>query len=277
MENETFLRFPRGREKALTFSYDDGVAADRKLMSILDDKKMLCTFNLNSGVFGNGAHGRMTCDEQLALFSGVPHEIASHGSKHLFLTKVSEARAINDVISDKARLEQLFGKVVCGFAYAYGAFDENIKSWLPKLGIKYARTTISTHQFGFPADPMELNPTCHHTESELFDLEEQFLKTNPHDFVKEREPYLFYLWGHSYEFDENSNWHIIERFVEKASDNDDIWYATNGVIMRYHEAYLRLEFSADGTMVFNPSGVDVWLEQRGQVFCAGAWKTTRLI
>lgn len=276
MENETFLRFPLGKEKALTFSYDDGVEADKRLISVLDEHDLLCTFNLNSGVFGNNAHGRMSQEEALATFSDIPHEIASHGSRHLFLTKVSAPRAIDELISDKRCLEELYGKVVCGFAYAYGAFNEQIKGWLAQIGTKYARTTVSSHAFALPDDPLELNPTCHHTDFDLFDLADKFLKTNPHDFVKEREPYLFYVWGHSYEFDDNNNWYLIENFADKIAFRDDIWYATNGEIIRYREAFLRLEFSVDGTMVYNPSALDVWLEQRKQLFCVPAGETVRL-
>ena len=36
MYHERYMRFPEGREKALTFSYDDGVLDDRKLIEIFD-------------------------------------------------------------------------------------------------------------------------------------------------------------------------------------------------------------------------------------------------
>ena len=41
------------------------------------------------------------------------------------------------------------------------------------------------------------------------------------------EPLLFYLWGHSYEFDDDDNWDTIEKFLQKAGCRDDVWYATN--------------------------------------------------
>ena len=45
----TFYRFPNGLRKALTLSYDDGVEQDVRLMDILDQHGIRCTFNLNSG------------------------------------------------------------------------------------------------------------------------------------------------------------------------------------------------------------------------------------
>ena len=32
-----------------------------------------------------------------------------------------------------------------------------------------------------------------------------------------RVPRLLYIWGHSYEFDNDNNWNVIEEFAEKGS------------------------------------------------------------
>ena len=47
MFEEKYMRFPQGRCKAVTFSYDDGVKADKKLVEILDKYGLKGTFNLN--------------------------------------------------------------------------------------------------------------------------------------------------------------------------------------------------------------------------------------
>lgn len=272
MENEVFMRFCKGLEKALTFSYDDGVSADRRLMKLFDDNGLKCTFNLNTGVFGNNAHGRMNRQDTLDLFVNCKHEIASHGSKHLFLTKVDAMRGIDEVLRDKRELESIFNTVICGFAYPYGAFSQTIKEYLSLINIKYARTTVSTHGFEIPKDFLQLNPTCHHTDSDLFDLADRFINTYPHEFIKEREPYLFYVWGHSYEFDENDNWDIIENFVKKVARNKDVYYCTNGELYRYVTAFNGLEFSVDATRVYNPSAITVWFEKDKKVYKAPAGK-----
>ena len=69
-----------------------------------------------------------------------------------------------------------------------------------------------------------------------------------------------YVWGHSYEFDNNDNWEVIEEFCKFMGGREDIWYATNIEIIDYMEAAKRLQFSADGGAVFNPSARSVWLE-----------------
>ena len=38
--------------KAVTFSYDDGVEQDKRLIQLLDRYGLKCTFNLNSGHLG---------------------------------------------------------------------------------------------------------------------------------------------------------------------------------------------------------------------------------
>ena len=43
------MRFPGGRMKAFTMSYDDGVEQDRKLIGIMRKNGVKVTFNLSSG------------------------------------------------------------------------------------------------------------------------------------------------------------------------------------------------------------------------------------
>ena len=71
-------------------------------------------------------------------------------------------------------------------------------------------------------------------------------------------PRLFYVWGHAYELDGEDNWYVVEelsRFM--AGHQDQVWFATNGEIMDYVNAYRRLEYSADGKLIYNPSALDV--------------------
>ena len=47
-----FLRFPGGKPKALTFSYDDGCRQDKETERILSEYGVKGTFNINSGCVG---------------------------------------------------------------------------------------------------------------------------------------------------------------------------------------------------------------------------------
>ena len=51
IRREKFLRFPGGKAKALTLSYDDGMRQDMRMVEILRPAGIKCTFNINSGCF----------------------------------------------------------------------------------------------------------------------------------------------------------------------------------------------------------------------------------
>ena len=82
-----------------------------------------------------------------------------------------------------------------------------------------------------------------------------------------------YVWGHSYEFTNNDNWDVIERFASLAGGRDDIWYATNIEIVDYMDAARRIIFSADHSLVSNPSAMDVWLSVDGMPVIVPGGKT----
>ena len=42
--------------------------------------------------------------------------------------------------------------------------------------------------------------------------------------------------------------------------HEDIWYATNIEIVDYMDAAARLQFTAAGDKVFNPSACNLWIE-----------------
>jgi len=67
------------------------------------------------------------------------------------------------------------------------------------------------------------------------------------------------VWGHSYEFDQDGNWELIESFWRYIGGRPDNWYATNIEIRDYMEAFERLQFTADCRIVRNPSAASVWI------------------
>ena len=267
MYYERYMRFPGGMEKAITFSYDDGVVADKKLIAILDKYGLKGTFNLNSKLFNVLEwHGRMDEEQTINTFKNSGHEVALHGARHIFLGNVPLPLAVKEVADNRAYLEEKFGCIVNGMAYAYSGVDDETVQALKALGVQYARTTVSTHSFAIPSDWLHLNPTVHHTEPCLKVLTDKFLSGKPSDEFKNREPWLFYIWGHSYEFDDNDNWDVIEDVCRRISQAGGVWAATNGDICDYVKCYQSLVYSLDGERVFNPSHRTVWLEIRGKVY-----------
>ncbi len=276
----TFLRFPGFKFKALTLSYDDGVRQDKRLISILDKYGIKATFNLNSGLFSQEKsdveEGRMTKEEVLDLYLNSSHEVAVHGFKHLSLSEVDPAVATIDVVKDRSELEKLFGRIIKGMAYANGAYNDTVVDILKNSGISYCRTVVSTENFIIPEDWLRMPATCHHKNPKLMDLAKDFLEAPLANYSWSRNPRLFYLWGHSYEFDLDDNWNVIEDFAKFVGNRTDVWYATNIEIYNYVQAYDRLVFSIDLGFVYNPSSIDVYIEVFGKEILVKAGETVEL-
>lgn len=245
--------YPGGKRKALTFSYDDGQKFDRRLVEIFDRHGMKGTFHLNSGRLGitRGKDEYVEPEQVAEVYAG--HEVACHGVEHRNLTTIARLQALLELLEDRRKLEQLTGDMVQGLSYAYGNYNEEIKTVVRSIGIKYARTIQETGLFHPPADFLEWHPTCHHN-NRLLELGDQFL-----DVPGFYELPIMYVWGHSFEFGWPDDWSVIEAFVEKMADKPDIWYATNMEICDYIYAVRAQEFSADRSTVHNPAALSVWM------------------
>ncbi len=272
-----FMRFPGWKTKAFTMSYDDGVRQDAHLMDIMNRRGLKGTFNISSGLFApedpknldSRIFGRrMTQREALELYGNSEHEVAVHGLTHSFLEHLPSNRAAYEIVEGRRRLENLFGYTVRGMAYPFGAFNDETVQILQKAGILYARTVDCTEKFDIPQDWLRLMPTCHHGHPQLMDLCDEFIGRKVI-----HAPQLFYLWGHSYEFDDDGNWSVIERFAEKISDRQDIWYATNISVFDYITAYRQLRFSVDMSMVENPTHTDLYFSGSDKNYMVKSGKT----
>ena len=268
--------FPGGLRKAVTFSFDDGVRQDLRLMEMFRKYGIKATFNLNSGLSGKehdweyrGIHvSRLSPEEIRENYGGF--EIAVHTVHHPDLTVLSAEGVIQEVFQDRQALEALAGYPVRGMAYPYGTCSEGLTGLLRSLGICYSRTVKSTHAYGFPEDYLEWHPTCHYMEQDAPKLADQFLAMDSDRLS------LFYLWGHSYELDGNDNWELMEEFCRKFGTAKDVWRASNMEIYLYMEALDRLVVSCDQKILFNPSAQDLWVTADGRPVKIEGGKTVRL-
>lgn len=274
-----FMRYPGNKAKALTLSYDDGVEQDERLMRILDKHGIKCTFNINSGtftpegtVFETGRiHRIMTEKVAVELYRDSGHEVAVHGLTHPWLEQLPTNIATYEIIQDRLNLERLFQRTIRGMAYPFGTFNDDVVAILKSAGIVYSRTVMDTEDFKLPTDWLRLPATCHHKNPKLQALTDRFITQTP-----KWEPWLFYLWGHSYEFEAEDNWNVIEDFSERIGGKSDIWYATNIQIYDYVEAYHRLQFSVDASIVHNPTSLTLYFEYSNQSYEIAPGDTLRL-
>ena len=222
-----------GKRKALTFSYDDGIEQDIRLAGLFDHYGLKCTFNLNSGINENGeTWDYKGIKVRRAGLSGLVkpfarHEVAAHSVSHPNLADLPHEQMLYEIRQDIADLESTFGVRIHGMAYPFGGYNDTVIQTLANCGLRYARTADSSHAFNLPAHTFRLQPTCHHNDYRMGELADLFLNTKPGDGF----PMLFYIWGHSYEFDADDNWRMLEMLCEKLAGRDDVFYGTNAEVL----------------------------------------------
>jgi peptidoglycan/xylan/chitin deacetylase (PgdA/CDA1 family) len=258
--------FKGGKFKALTMSYDDGKLADKKLVDIFNKYGIKGSFHLNGGLFSDP--GRVQKEEIKALYEG--HEVSAHTYTHPTISRCPLHMVAQQILDDRAALEELVGYTVRGMSYPNGSYSNDIVNMLPSLGVEYSRVVGSSHSFALPENYLTWTSTCHHNHN-LIENAEKFVALNKKQYL-----YLMYVWGHSYEFDNDNNWDLIENFCAFAGGKDDTWYATNIEIVDYMNALDQLKFSARGDFVFNPTCSDLWLSVDGETVIIPGGKQVQL-
>lgn len=274
-----FMRYPEGRAKAVTLSYDDGVQQDMHMIELMKRYGVKGTFNLNSGrfitrdhVYPEGKVWRAMVDEDvLPTYDPEICSVATHSVFHPTLLNASEAEIAEQILSDRRALEERFGRIVNGHAIPNGPHDETTIRVGKLCGLKFMRSVRSSHSFEYPKCLLPLDPTCSHSDPELMSLTEKFLTETPKE-----NPFLLYVWGHTYTFEGENNWYIIEDFMKAVSGRDDVWYATNDEIFDYAEKFGQLECSADGNIVSNPTDTEIWFQASGKVHSVKPGETVKL-
>ncbi len=231
--------------KAITFSYDDGVEQDKRLIKILDRYSIKSTFNLNSGLFNvYRSHDatllgksvtfhnyRIPIDEIKQVYEN--HEVAAHSVSHPNLTQITDDEVVYQMKEDAINLEKLTGNKMNGFAYPGGRpeyYDERVKRLIKdNTELYYGRTVKSNYSFDLQEDLMIFQPTVSHIDIEMREkLAREFLA------LETDKPQIFYMWGHSYELDVDEKvWTEFERFCELIAEKDDIYYGTNDQVFEY--------------------------------------------
>lgn len=234
-------------KKYLSFSFDDGLEQDRKLIELLKKYGLSATFNLNAGLFGKrdyvgrigsigfteytepGDHGLIKTTEHYRLpkekiaetYSGF--EIASHTYTHTPMPKLKSEQFADEIDRDIRELSSIAGYPVRGFAYPGGIATRASAAYLGTKGLLYARTAFANGKYNFPADPMRYAPTAAIKDKKAEKLLDAFLAEEL------REDLLFCLWGHGYEADfgtANASYAAFERIFARAAGHSNVIYCT---------------------------------------------------
>lgn len=230
----------QSRKKAVTFSYDDGVLQDIRLIELLNKYGLKCTFNLNSELLGEGgilirndqriSHYKVKKEDVKYIYEG--HEVAAHTLTHPTLTVVEDdAEIIRQVEQDRVALSELLGYEVVGMAYPGGGvnYNEHIAQVIREnTGVSYCRTTVNTDSFDPQSDLYTFHPNVYHImePDRLLEMGKRFVE------LETDKPQIFYIWGHAYEMDFDSDrWLKLEEFFKLISNRDDIFYGTNKEVL----------------------------------------------
>ena len=144
-----YLRFPEGKDRAVTLSYDDGCRSDIRFSREIGRYGLRATFNLNSGLIAEQpGEWRLTEEEIREYLLRPGYEIAVHGEYHRSTGALRPLEGIREVLGCRLSLEQRFGGLVRGMAYpnagitqlSEGVTYPEIRQYLRELGIVYART-----------------------------------------------------------------------------------------------------------------------------------------
>ncbi len=231
-----------GKMKAVTFSFDDGVLQDIRLIELLNKYGLKATFNLNSELF-NGQdilrfedeRPHAVCRYTIApkdvkeIYAG--HEVAAHTLTHPKLTTVEDDKEIiRQVEQDRLNLTRLVGYEVIGFAYPGGGVNNDVRCAeiiRKHTGIRYARGYKLCESFDIPDDLYQFSPNASADHLDALEvLTDRFLalETDKHQ--------LLFVVGHAYGLDyENERWAKLETLFQKISRRDDIFYGTNKEVL----------------------------------------------
>lgn len=251
---------------AVTISFDDGHAFDRRVVAAFNAWGLKATFNLNSGRLGRagrpadevGDRPFLDASEVADLYRG--HEVAAHTVTHPHLDRLTDERILAEVLEDRRALEELIGKPVRGMAYPYGAYDGRVIEVLREAGMAYARTCENAECCFPPPEPLAW-ATSAHQFAQAPSVPERFgALSADRDWSG-----VFHVWGHAFEFHDRRDWGALERIYRPLSGRDDVWYCTNIELFDHEDARRRVVVAPNRESARNPSARVVTLNVDGRL------------
>ena len=225
--------------KYFTFSLDDGVTQDEKIIGIFKKYGFHgCTFFINTGLLGANwdhvgalygkpgvTHIRFS-EEELrgGVYDGF--DVAVHTLHHPALKDYDgePEKITHEINGDAENIKRIFGAAPVGMSYPYGedaVTEKTIKTILETTDIRYSRGVRPTYGFDIPDDFTVWLPTCSLTDDKTIGLAEKFVKLDPKDDS------LFYVWCHGYELDMFDTYGRLEDLIKLMTGAKDIICADN--------------------------------------------------
>lgn len=220
-------KYPNSCLKAVTFSFDDGINNDIKVVELLNKYGLKATFNINTGkanhddkwYFEEKEVYHLTMDEMKILYKG--HEVASHSYSHPHIEKLTHEQKCEEIKKDIKNIETCFNQKVKGFISPYGVRDDDLFLAMKENNIKFGRGVTSTHSFDIPSNLLDYQPSLRMFEKDFDKVIDEFINLKP---IKKQ---VLFIWTHSYEINTNERWTEFENLLKKLSQQEDIYFSTN--------------------------------------------------
>ena len=132
------MKLKDGKSKVITFSYDDGVVQNIRLIEIFNKYGLKGTFNINTGLYlpekedREKPYGRMKLSEAQNLYIDSGHEVAFHSYTHPFLEQLKSDQVLEEILLDRKNIEKQYKTFARGMAYPFGTYNENVIDLIKK-------------------------------------------------------------------------------------------------------------------------------------------------
>lgn len=248
--------YPKGKTKALNFSYDDGVLQDVRFVELLNKYNLKGTFNLNSGLMqtefewihpSGSIIKRLSSESAKNLYTG--HEVAAHTRSHTYLENLSESEILEEMRYDTEYLEKLFGKSINGIALPFMFYSSITARCAAECGFEYCRVSEECLSFAPQSDVYNWKPTVFHLDNNLRNIVDSFL-------FCEDELAILQVVGHSYDLDTENMWDSFEELLAVLSSDSSICPMTHIELVRYLGAMNKLRVTED--YLYNESDITLW-------------------
>lgn len=229
--------FPGNARMAAVQSWDDGILADLRTAELLQRHGWRGTFFFNR-------HSQLI--EKTERFAAMGMEVGSHSWSHPFYPLQSPRRCRDESVLLRRFLETKTRYPVISFAYpfnygpAYDSEGDYVLRAQREAGYLSCRTTrnraLTLDDLG---EPLALDPSVHFLAgAERVAAAWQRASVTPRG--------VFYLWGHSYEMTQDSEWRAFEEMLRRYGRQEGVWYASQGDLMVWKTLRDQVKLKASG-------------------------------
>ena len=252
-------RYPGYTDKAMIFSYDDGVlAADKKIIEIFNREGMKASFNLIAKNYDGLTEEQK--ENLRNVYAG--HEIGNHTYSHPDMrtsvnNPLTAEQCLAEINRGKEILEDTFQTTVTGLAWPYTNPRRPETTALADKDYLYARTAPVTGGGELFAVPESFGPSWEFTCIDYFSgvvYSDSYIDL--YAGLESEELTLLSVWGHPASIYSANRWDVVEKAVQLYR-LQNIWNPTVSEYVTYIRALRRLVHRTD--LLYNPSDVDLYL------------------